>query len=149
MNWLSNLVYALERSGHSVIVPSMNGNTPAQAMPGNGVVECCSTPCLAMWVTSKERLFDRVGYFDERFTKLSCDDIALCWKLWKSGMTVGVHKDVRFVHHTTKVAEESEGDISAYNTKIPRVRAILNEIYGEKVSHIKPGTDGLKPFHAC
>ncbi len=142
--WLSALVSSLINTRFSVIVPMVNGNTPAQTTKGKGVVECYSTPCFALWLTSKRRLFNLVGYFDERFTVIGCGDIYFSWRMWKNGLAIGVDKEVAIHHHMSKVVEESAGGKAAYDDKIPKVRELIDELYGEKVSHIKPGTDGTE-----
>lgn len=138
--WLRKLVKAYMETDFAIIAPTTNSRMQHLKDFGGkprGTVETIWAPVCSLWMTSKSRLFNKTGYWDESFEGVSCGDFTHCWRAWKAGGRVGICTDVYIHHHAHKVVE---GNISheEYQRQIDAVKVRLKQIYGPEFSDRKP-----------
>ena len=136
--WLSNLVDAYLSTDFGIIGPRMNVRCQSKGIPVNeGVIEVDECPTSALWITSKSRLYDRVGYYDESLFPIGCADIYMPYLLWKAGGRVGIQTDVFVWHDCCGVAKQNV-EPAEYKSMVRDARAKLRAKYGSEIDGGKP-----------
>ena len=139
--WLTMMVEAYKASEFAILAPLMNARPqePGKKYPENvGLREAIFAPISALWVTSKSRLLDKYGYWDEQFPGVGCADMYHCWRVWQGGGTVGICTDLYVHHHGGGITAENMSK-SDYTDQMNGVKKVLREIYGPEFSDRKPG----------
>ena len=136
--WLTSLVEAYQSTDFGIIGPRMNVRVQTVGLPVNGgVVEVDECPTSALWITSKSRLYDRVGYYDEELFPIGCADIYMPYLLWKAGGRVGIQTDVLVWHYCCGVAGANV-ERDAYKDLVREARKKLRAKYGPEIDGGKP-----------
>ncbi len=136
--WLTSLVEAYQSTDFGIIGPRMNVRVQSKGIPVDaGVIEVDECPTSALWITSKSRLYNRIGTYDEDLFPIGCADIYMPYLLWKAGGRVGIQTDVFVYHHCCGVAganiEQDE-----YKALVRDARKKLRAKYGPEIDEGKP-----------
>ncbi len=137
--WLTSLVEAYQSTDFGIIGPRMNVRVQSKGIPvDQGAIEVDEAPTLALWITSKSRLWDRIGGgCPEHDWPLTCGDIEIPYLLWKTGGRVGIQTDLFVYHHCCSVAHENMTPLE-YKLMIRLARKQLRMEYGPEVDEGRP-----------
>ncbi len=136
--WLATLLRAYESTDFAIIAPLMNSRPQwPHKFKGGPVVETVWAPNLALWITSKSRLLDRHGYWDDSFEGIGCADIYHCWRVWQGGGRVGICTDLLIYHHGHEIMRANMNE-KEHGRQIEAAKARLRGIYGPGFSDRKP-----------